>query len=243
MSGRREVTYRVEDWLAALEREQARLTRIYVAMDAGIALAGIAMIVLALSWPVHEGVRTTFNVCWGAFFVITAIFLSPMVSGCLSRKLNARALALVENSGLNARLLAGEVNGTELHTALPRMWRWLARPLRNPDPQRVLRHVGFWAYHYTGSREASLLPIAFTILALFYCAVGFGSAYSTINGIDWPTPELRSMQLLQGLNYALSSGIALPLLLLLNPRVHALFVVYPVLKRQWEAELECTTER
>jgi hypothetical protein len=235
MSGTQAVTFPVEDWLRALEREQARLFWVYIAMDVAIALAGLAMIVVSLSWTLPEHTSTTYEICYGGFYMLIAVLGSPLVIIPLNKKVSATAMAQVEASDLSSRVLMGTITGDEVHAILLKLFGRPARPNPDPSPAQVVHRVAAATYYYLGQAGIHWWFIVFPLLigCVIWGVTGLWNA-----GSDGFSPALDSLVRFWDVIRVIGSGTALPLICLLGPRINTLFVVLPVLKRQWEAELE-----
>jgi hypothetical protein len=230
--------YKVEDWLAALEREERRLLRTYVVLDAWLGLVGLAMVIIPMLWPPSQFNPVAYDVVYGGIIVLAALCNSPVGIGLLNRTFSTAAIEQARKSGLGARLLAGEIDGNELFPAFPRMWRWLVRPVADLKPTRILQRVATWSNHYGGYPESSLMPIALALISIFYLCIGWGGVIMMNIGWDDFPASIKSQQLLYGIVMALGAGTAMPIILLLSMRANALFIIFPVLKRQWQAQLE-----
>jgi hypothetical protein len=239
MSGTQAVTFPVEDWLRALEREEQRLLVVYVCLDAALALVGLAMIVVALLWPLPEDYPITLNVFLGGLIIFAALMASPPVFVRWYKRTCATAPAPVAASPLCTRLLTGEITGNELPAALPGWLRWLAPPIPAPNPDRVVRRVTGASLFYQGYAwpiwDSSLLPIVLGCI-VWSLAAGMGPGAEA-------NLDLRSVAQFGVVMQILGSGTAIPILLLLGSRGQSLSMELPMLKRQCQAALARSTEQ
>jgi hypothetical protein len=230
--------YTVADWLAALEREERRLMRIFICMDAALAFVGLAMIAVALLWPLPQDYSRKLSVTFSICIIFIALIFVPLSIKAWHKMVDVTVQKEVYPSPLSTRLLAGGITGNELHAALPRLIRWLDRPDPAPAPESIVRRVIGASLFYQGSSWLSwtgnMLPV------LLGCFV-WGLAAFMGPGAE-ANPTLRSISHFGVVMQILGMGTAMPIFLLLGQRGQSLAMELPMLKRQWQAVLNQATD-
>jgi hypothetical protein len=247
MSGMQLKGYRVEDWLAALEREERRLKGVQWCHSMALAACGAATIALALvNKPGYSNMEwfSTFEVFIGVAFIIGAMMFAPPALMQLYRSRRTKSSVAdftlhAESAGIGQRILAGQVTGNEVRTSFPKLLRWLVPQYKSLSPIGVMRRVAAFSEGYVYNNWAlTAFWLLYKAIALLFFCLGIYIAYSNNFSSDWMTPEQQKMSHWIGMFGTIEAAIAVPLVLLFAARPSAPYVLLPLLKCEWRAQLE-----